>query len=175
MKNSFAFLLFSILVSSLTGCSDPERGLTGLTEEQRRKIQSDVINRFHAMLKYSEAGELENILSHFDPSGPGIYIDGVTRYASLDEMMLNYRATWKVARQDYGIPDTKVFVLSPVYVLISSSSTLTTTNKDGTAFQPRPWSLSTLWVLKDGQWLIHSFHQNSGELKPMEVEAAPPD
>lgn len=174
MKNAFAFLLFSILVSSLTGCSDHERELTGLTEEQRRKIQSDVINRFHAMIKYSEAGELENILSHFDPASPGIYIDGVTRYASLDEMMLNYRATWKVARQDYGIPDTKVFVLSPVYVLISSSSTLTTTSRDGTAFQPRQWSLSTLWVLKDGQWLIHSFHQNSGELKPVEVEEVPP-
>jgi len=169
MKNSFAFFLFSILVSSLTGCSDPDLALTGLTEDQRKKIHSDVINRFHAMIKYAEAGDLENILGHFDPSGPGIYIDGTTRYTSLDEMMLNYRAIWKVTKQDYGIPDTKVFVLSPTYVLISSSSMISTTNREGTVFQPRTWSLSTLWVLKDGQWVIHSFHQNAGELKPVEV------
>ncbi|MEX1241742.1 MAG: hypothetical protein WEB30_18615 [Cyclobacteriaceae bacterium] len=174
MKNSFAFFLFSVLVSTLTGCSDPEQEITGLTEEQRRKMQSDVINRFHAVIKYSEAGELENVLDHFDPSAPGIYIDGLTRYASLDDMILNYRATWKIAKQDYGIPETKIFVLSPVYVLVTSSSTITTTNRDGTAFQPRLWSLSTLWILKDGQWLIHSFHQNSGELKPVEVDVVPP-
>lgn len=169
MKNSFAFLLFSILVSSLTGCSDPDLALTGLTEDQRKKIHSEVINRYHAMIKYSEAGDLENILSHFEPSGPGIYIDGNTRYSTLDDMFVNLRATWKVTKQDYGVPDTKVFVLSPVYVLISSSSTLNTTHRDGTVYQPRTWSLSTLWVLKDGQWLIHSFHQNSDELKAVEV------
>ena len=174
MKSSFAFLLFSILVSNLTGCSDTELEMAGVTEPQRRRIQSDVINRYHAVIKYSEAGELENMLTYFDPEGPGIYIDGTTRYTSLDDMMVNSRATWKVAKQDYGIPVTMTFVLSPVYVLVNSSSTLTTTYRDGTAFEPRPWSLSTLWLLKDGQWLIHSFHQNSGEMKKVEVEAPPP-
>ena len=168
MKNPFSFFLFSLLVS-LTGCTDKGQDVSGLTEEELKQIRSDVINRFHAMIKYSEAGELENVLSHFDPGGPGIYIDGPVRYASLDEMFLNLRATWKVRKQDYGIPDTRVFVLSRAYVLVSSSSTLNTTHVDGTVFQPRPWSLSTLWIQQDGQWVIHSFHQSSGELRPVEV------
>lgn len=169
MKNSFAFFLFSLLVSVVTGCGDADQEATGLTEEQRKQIESDVINRFHAMIKYTEAGELENILEHFDPSGPGIYIEGTTRYTSLEEMLVHLRATWKIKTQDYGVPDTKVFVLSPTFTLVSASSTINTTNRDGTVFQPRQWTLSTLWLLRDGQWLIHSFHQASGEMKPVEV------
>jgi hypothetical protein len=86
----------------------------------------------------------------------------------LQEMVVHYRATWQVARQDYGVPDTKIHVLSPTHVLLTSTSTLNTTRRDGVIFQPRPWAVSTLWVLKEGEWFIHSFHQFEGDLKPVE-------
>lgn len=168
MKISFRVLCFALL-SLLMGCSESGSEGSAINEQQRKDIESAVINRFHAMIKYSEAGELENVLGHFDASGPGTYIDGSTRYLSLEDMFVNYRATWKVQKQDYGAPDTKVFVLSPDYVMITSSATINTTHRDGVVFQPRPWSLTTLWIFKDGEWMIHSFHQSGGELKPVEV------
>lgn len=110
------------------------------------------------------------MLTHFDASGPGTYIDNGTQYTSLQDMMDNYRATWKIKKQDYGVPETKVHVLSPDFVLVTSSATLNTTSREGITFQPRPWSVSTLWTLKEGEWLIHSFHQHGGDLKPVELE-----
>lgn len=163
----YFFLVAGIV---LAGCSDSAPDASGLSEAQRKEIHSAVVNRFHAMIKYAEAGELDKILSHFDQSGPGTYIDGPTRYNNFEDMAVNLRATWKVQKQDYGVPDTKIVILSPAYVLITSSTTLNTTNRDGTVFQPRAWYLSTLWMLKDGEWVIHSFHQSGGELKPVEVK-----
>mgnify|MGYP001298711453 CR=1 FL=1 len=159
-------LIFLLL--TLIRCSEYDSSTAQVPESLRKQIESDVINRFHAMIKYAEAGELENILKHFDPEGPGSYIDGPTRFASLQEMVVHYRATWQVARQDYGVPDTKIHVLSPTHVLLTSTSTLNTTRRDGVIFQPRPWAVSTLWVLKEGEWFIHSFHQFEGDLKPVE-------
>jgi len=137
-------------------------------ELQRKEIESSVINRFHEMIKYAEAGELENMLMYFEPSGPGSYIDRGTRYASLQDMIDNLRATWRIRKQDYGVPVTNLYVLSTDYVLVTSSSTLQTTTRDGIVYQPRSWSVSILWMLKDGEWMIHSFHQFDGDLKPVE-------
>lgn len=155
---------------TLAGCSDSSDRIGNVSDNERKQIHSDVINRFNAMIKYSEAGELENVLMHFDPSGAGTYIDNGVQYSSLDDMFVNYRATWKIQKQDYGIPLTKVYVLSRESALITSSATLSTTQRDGVVFKPRPWSVSTLWTLKDGEWFIHSFHQHSGDLKPVEEE-----
>lgn len=166
----FLFLTFAVLAVSLINCSDPGPGASPVSENQQKEIESAVINRFNAMIKYAEAGELENILMHFEPSGPGTYIDRGTPYTSLQDMMDNYRATWKVQKQDYGIPTTKVYVLSSEYALVTSSSVLNTTNREGVIFQPRPWSVSTLWMLQDGEWFIHSFHQFEGDEKPVEQE-----
>lgn len=161
----FVFLL-------LIQCSKSDGDAGMLRENERTQIHSAVINRFNAMMKYSEAGELENILMHFDTSGPGSYIDNGTQYRSLQDMMDNYRATWKIEKQDYGVPATKVYVLAPDFALVTSSATLNTTSRDGITFQPRLWSVSTLWTFKEDQWVIHSFHQYSGDLKPVEPEAA---
>jgi hypothetical protein len=60
-------------------------------------------------------------------------------------------------------------VLSTNAVLVTSSSTLNTTNREGVTYQPRPWSVTTLWTFNDGEWRIHSFQQFEGELKPVEV------
>ena len=169
MKYLFC-LFFSAYCLLLTSCSGPGDHPAPVSEEQRKEIESAVINRFNAMIMYAEAGELENILMHFEPSGPGSYIEGGTRYAALQDMMLNHRATWKVRKQDYGIPVTKVHVLSPDYALVTSSSTLNTTTRENVVFQPRPWSVTTLWMLKDGQWFIHSFHQYEGEAKPVDQD-----
>ena len=168
MKGFITVISLAALVS-LAACSKGPNGNAHLTESEERVIKSSVINRFNAMIKYSEAGELENVLMHFDPAGGGSYIDRVTRYATLQDMIDNYRATWKIKSQDYGIPHTEVHVLSREFVLVTSSSTLNTTNRDGVTFQPRPWTITTLWTLKDGEWLIHSFDQFDGELAPVEA------
>jgi hypothetical protein len=167
-----AYLLSVIAFVSCTGGDDQ---IPGLTAQQRKKIESDVTNRFNAMIKYSEAGELENVLSHFVPSGPGTYIDEGTRHASLEEMLGLYRATWRVRSQDYGTPDTRVYVLSPAFAVVTSSSTLTTVNREGVEFEPRPWTITTLWTLNEGEWQIHSFQQFSGPAKPVEQEEKDPD
>ncbi len=164
MKNRVLILLASLLLIS---CQS-DTGDKVLPESQRKEMESAVINRFHAMIKYAEAGELENILMYFEPSGPGSYIDRSTRYASLQDMMDNLRATWRIRKQDYGVPVTNLYVLSADYVLVTSSSLLQTTTRDGIVYQPRPWSVSMLWLLKDGEWMIHSFHQSDGELKPVD-------
>lgn len=164
------YLTFSFVALTFINCSDDSSSASPVSENQRKEIESAVINRFNAMIKYAEAGELENILMHFEPSGPGSYIDRGSGYTSLQDMMDNYRATWKVQKQDYGIPITKVYVLSSQYALVTSSSVLNTTNRDGVIFQPRPWSLSTLWMLQDGEWFIHSFHQFEGDAEPVEQE-----
>lgn len=166
MKISFWILC---LAGLLVSCSESVSERSDAGEQQRKEIESAVINRFHAMIKYSEAGDLENVLAHFDSSGAGTYIDGPTRYMSLEDLAVNYRAAWKIRKQDYGVPDTKVLVLSSDHVLITSSSTLATTNIDGVEFEPRPWSLTTLWSRKDGEWFIYSFHQYTGELKAVEA------
>ena len=166
--------IFSCLTVSLflllVRCSKSAGEAGQLPEDRRKQIHSAVINRFNAWIKYSEAGELENMLTHFDASGPGTYIDNGAQYVSLQDMMDNYRATWKIKKQDYGVPATKVHVLSPDFALVTSSATLNTTSREGITFQPRPWSLSTLWTMKEGEWLIHSFHQHAGDLKPVELE-----
>ncbi len=160
--------VFTLLV--LARCSKSSGGAGHLSEEQRKQIHSAVINRFNAMIKYSEAGELENMLMHFDGSRPGTYIVNGTPYPSLEDMMDHYRATWRIQKQDYGIPVTQVFVLSPDFALVTSSASLNTTNRGGITFQPRPWSVSTLWTFKEDEWLIHSFHQHAGDLKPVEQD-----
>lgn len=168
MKLVFSLTCLAVLM--LASCSPAQESAEEIPESERKEITSAVINRFNAMIKYSEAGELENVLKHFDPSGPGSYIERGSRYASLQDMIDNYRATWKVKSQDYGVPDTKVYVLSRNFALVTSSSTLTTTTRDGVAFLPRPWAISTLWTFKEGQWLIHSVHQFDGEMKAPEEE-----
>lgn len=162
-----AFFLLSTLTS--IRCTESSNTM----EDQHPQIHSAVINRFNAMIKYAEAGELENVLMHFDASGPGTYIENGVPYTTLEDMLVHYRATWKIQKQDYGVPLTKVYVLSPESAFVISSATLNTTHRDGVIFQPRPWSLSTLWTLKDGEWFIHTFHQYAGELKPVEQEAPP--
>ena len=152
----------------LSACWDSNQEVSSLPEKQRKEIESAVINRFNAMMKYSEAGEVENVLMHFDPAGPGSYIDGGVRYNTLQDLVDTWRATWKVRKQDYGLPVTRLYVLSANAVLVTSSSTLNTTNRDGIVYQPRPWSVTTLWTLNDGEWRIHSFQQFEGDLKPVE-------
>lgn len=134
-----------------------------MEETERAEIQSAVMNRFNEMIKYAEAGDLENLLTYFDPSSPGSYIDGAVRYATFEEMAGAWRASWRVGKQDFGIPDTRILILSSRFVLVTSVSTLTTVNKDGVAFQPRPWSVTTLWQLTEGRWQVHSCHQFAGE------------
>lgn len=163
------FTLFAFLLSLLVaGCSSSGDDISNLGEGQQREIRSAVINRFNAMMKYAEAGELENVLMHFDSAGPGSYIDGGTRFQTLQEMVDYYRANWRVEKQDFGIPDTKMFVLSPGMVLVSATATLHTTLRGGIQYQPRPWSVTTLWKWSNDQWQIHSWHQFSGEPKPVE-------
>lgn len=172
MKKQFALTIVPIcFLAVVVACSNSSEEGANISDTERQQIQSDVINRFNAMMKYAEAGELENVLMHFDPSGDGTYIDNGAQYSSLDDMFVNYRATWKIQKQDYGVPLTKVYVLSRESALITSSTTLSTTHRDGVVFQPRPWSVSTLWTLRDGEWFIHSFHQYAGDLKPVEQEA----
>ena len=171
MKNKHLKLLFTFLaIVFLTQCSKDTPDTAGLNEQQRKKIESSVINRFNAMIKYAEAGELENILIHFDSAGPGSYIDQGTRYATFQDLVDNYRATWKIRNQDFGIPDTRLSILSPQFVSVSSTSVIQTTTTEGINFLPRQWSISTIWILKDGQWQIHSFHQFSGEAIPEEAK-----
>lgn len=168
MPHFVSFFVVLMMILLLSSCSRNEQPGSQVTESESKEIHSDVINRFHAMIKYSEAGELENVLSHFDPAGPGSYIDDGTRYPLFEDMAVHYRATWKVSKQDYGVPDTRVYVLSSRAALVVSSTTLSTTHRDGVSFQPRPWSASILWQKNDDQWLIHSFHQYSGALVPIE-------
>ncbi|MEX2232545.1 MAG: hypothetical protein WD824_10315 [Cyclobacteriaceae bacterium] len=156
---------FSML---LLCCSQTEEDITNLTTGELNEIRSAVINRFNAMIKYAEAGELENILSHFDASGNGSHIDGGTRYATFQDMVDSFRANWKIKNQDYGIPDTKMFVLSPIFVTVTSTSIINTTSREGIVYKPRPWSVTTLWMLKDGEWKIHSFHQFTADPVPVE-------
>ena len=163
MRNLYLLLIVFVL----SGCGSNDTS-DAVPEPQRKQIESAVINRFHEMIKYSEAGELENVLKYFEPSGPGSYIDRGTRHASLQDMIDNLRATWRIRKQDYGVPVTKLYVISPVYVLLTSTSTLNTTSRDGVVFQPRPWSVSILWMIKDGAWVIHSFQQFDGDMKPVE-------
>jgi hypothetical protein len=82
-----------------------------------------------------------------------------------------WRATWQVQKQDYGVPDTKVVILSPSLAMVSANSTLNTTNKYDVVFRPRPWSVTTLWQCAEGQWRIHSLHQYSGELVRVNPDA----
>ncbi|HEX8039475.1 MAG TPA: DUF4440 domain-containing protein [Chryseosolibacter sp.] len=147
----------------LACCSPSVRDASSMEEGERMEIQSAVINRFNEMLKYAEAGDLESLLKYFDRSSDGSYIDGATRYATFDEMAGAWRATWKVAKQDFGVPDTKVLILSSEFVLVTAVSSLTTINRDGAVFRPRLWSITTLWQLKGGQWQVHSCHQFTGE------------
>lgn len=172
MEKAFCSVIAFLISLCLMGCSDSGPDIPGVSEKHRKEIESAVINRFNAMMKYSEAGELENVLMHFNPSGPGSYIDNGTQYPSLQDMIDNYRAVWKVKKQDYGTPLTKVYVLSRDFVLVTSSSTLNTVSRDGVTFQPRPWSVSTLWNFTDKQWLIHSFHQYAADPRPVEEPAA---
>jgi hypothetical protein len=167
MHRSNQVLVLFCLLFLLASCSaDP----SSLSDQQRKQIQSNVINRFNAMIKYAEAGELENVLLYFDDASPGSYIDGGTRYQTLTDMMVDFRATWKIKIQDYGVPDTKIHILSPEFVAITATSILRTTHRDGVTFQPRQWALTTLWVCKDGDWLIHSFHQFSADPKPQQTK-----
>jgi len=143
---------------------------SGLSSRERKEIESAVINRYNAMIKYAEAGDLESIFSHFDPAETGSLIEGGTRFPTLQDMMDNFRPTWKIKSQDYGIPDTKIFVLSPKFVYVSSTSIVRSTTREGINFRPRPWSVSTIWTLKDGEWFIHSFHQFAADPVPEEAE-----
>lgn len=144
--------------------------MAGLSDPELKEIQSAVINRFNAMIKYAEAGELENMLQYFDPSGPGSYIDGGKRFATLDDMLVEYRAGWKVKSQDYGIPETKMYVLSRKFVSVTSTAVIQTTNREGVVFRPRPWAVSTLWMRNNGEWQIHSFHQYAADPVPVDAE-----
>jgi hypothetical protein len=159
--------LFAIALI-LWSCSRRDEEVSNLPEGELKEIKSAVINRFNAMIKYSEAGELENVLSHFDPDAQGSYLDGGVRYPTFQDMLDNYRATWKIRKQDYGIPDTRMYVLSPRIVYVTSSSTLNTTSREGVVFKPRPWTISTLWTRSDGEWRIHSFHQFAPDPVPVE-------
>ncbi len=155
--------LFLIVGFAFVGCAHSVQNASSMEESEKKEIQSAVINRFNEMIKYAEAGDIENLLTYFDPSAGGSYIDGATRYATFQEMADSYRASWKVLKQDFGIPDTRLLILSSDFVLITSTSTLNTANTDGIVFRPRPWSITTLWQLKAGQWQIHSYHQFTGE------------
>ena len=166
MKPALTTLLFFLLA-----CSSCSTDVDSDAPSSEGQIRSDVINRFHGMIKYAEAGELENFLSYFDPAGPGSYVDGNHRYTSFDEMAGEWRATWKVLKQDFGEPVTDVQILSDRFVLIVSSSAVATRHRDGVSFQPRPWSVSILWHKRDGEWLIHSFHQASGALVAIEEKS----
>ena len=169
MKNFFHLSLAILAILSVS-CSEADRHPSDLPEPQRKRIESAVINRFNALTKYAEAGELENMLTYFDASGPGSYIDGSIRYASFQDMVDSYRASWRVRKQDYGIPETRIYVLSPDFALVTSTATVQTTSRDGIEFQPRPSAVSTLWRLTDGQWLIHSFQQFLPAPVPVEVK-----
>src|SRR5688572_3126229 len=120
--SSGSHFAFPIAALFFVCCGDNAQDASGLNARQRKEIESAVINRFNAVIKYAEAGDLENIFSHFDPSGTGSLIDGGTRFPTLQDMMDSFRPTWKVKSQDYGIPDTKIIVLSPSYVYVSSTS-----------------------------------------------------
>lgn len=165
----YLFHLFACLM--FQDCSNPPEERSRISENETKEITSAVINRFNEMIKYSEAGELENVLKYFDAEADGSYIDGGTRYASFQEMADSYRAGWKVLKQDYGIPDTKVVVLSSEFALVTATSVLNTTHSGTVVFRPRPWSITTLWHRKGDQWLVHSLHQFSGDLVPLEPEA----
>lgn len=170
MKKLSRLSFAAYILLTLTACSSDDADLAGVSDHELKEIQSAVINRFNAMIKYSEAGELENMLQYFDPSGPGSYIDGGKRFATFQDMLDEYRATWKVRGQDYGVPETKMYVLSRKFVSVTSTAMVQTTNVEGVVFRPRPWSVSTLWMRTNkGEWEIHSFHQYAADLVPVDA------
>jgi hypothetical protein len=172
MKKTFRLSLTASIFLILTACVSDEADIADISDPELKEIQSAVINRFNAMIKYAEAGELENMLQYFDPSGPGSYIDGGKRFPTFQDMVDEYRATWQIKKQDYGIPETKMSVLSRKFVSITSTAVVQTTSREGIVFRPRPWSVSTLWIRNDDdEWQVHSFHQYAADPVPADASS----
>ena len=163
----FLSLIFGFILLS---CSQPAQDASRLDDNRIKEIESAVLKKFDELVTHAEAGDIEKVFSMFDQSGQGNYIDGPWRYRSFQDLLDNYRANWDVVNQDFGQPDVKVIVLSPNFALISSTSNVSSTSKSGKSYKPSPWSMSSIWILKDGQWQIHSFHQFSSERRPEDVK-----
>ena len=158
-KFSFRFLTF-LLGFFLVSCSN-HKDAAKLDDKTINEIETAISQRFDELIRYASTGDINNALMMFDQSGAGSYIDGYTRYKSLQDVLDTYRANWTVAKQDFGNLATKVIVLSPEFALASSTSNVSWTDTSGISYKPREWSFTSIWVLKDGKWQIHSYHQQT--------------
>ncbi len=163
----FLTLIFGFI---LVSCSQPVQDTSKLDDQRIKEIESEVMKKFNELVMYAEAGDLEKALTLFDHSGQGSYIDGPRLYKSFQEVLYSYRANWDFVKQDFGNPETKIIVLSPSIALVSSASNVSSVNKSGISFKPSPWSMSSIWILKDGKWQIHSYHQFISEGIPEDVK-----
>ena len=159
-----------ILGILLASCGDRVNNTPRPDNMNTKEIESAVSQRFNELKNYAETGHLDKIFAMYDQSASGSYIDGSLRYKSFKDLFDAYHANWKVSKQDFGNPETKVIVLSPDIALVSSTSKVVGTDSSGTSFDPMQWAITILFTRKDGIWQIHSFHQDASPVVPEEAK-----
>jgi hypothetical protein len=161
-------ILFSILISFFfTSCK--LKSDTGLTDQQKDDVRSEIALVIDQLVESTEAVDIEKTLQFFMDSPDFRYVVAgrVFDYASFSE---GGRQEWA------NIEVTKLNPKKTSYIIIDNKTVMVfwegsdyTKTKTNNQYMADPFTASMLFVNKDGIWKILSY-QTSGTSKRIENE-----
>ena len=152
-KVLISIVIICVILSS--GMKKPEKSI--LTEEQTAAIQKAVLKSHKEMIKAMEKLDVEKFFESIIDSGMGTIIqDGriMSYKESLDRTKKRAEGTKKIK---YEFSKEIVKVLSPETAIFIGKGKSTVTRDTGEVFNNN-FAVTSVFVLKDGQWKIVHGH-----------------
>lgn len=152
-------LIAIIGVILLAGMKQLEK--PGLTEEQIAAIQEAVIKKHSEIVKYAENLEVDKFYESIIDSGKGTIIqDGriLSREESLDMTKKGFEGIEKL-KYEFGQKSVKV-LSSEIAIFTGQGETIVTIDT-GETFDT-DFAVTSVFVLKDGEWkIVHGHHSTA--------------
>lgn len=148
-----------VLTSCLIAACNPSPAT--LTDSERAAITDSVSVVLDAFWNAWRQADYEAGMSYYLNSPQTIFTGSGVTLHGYDAMFEAFQPAFVgIAQQRMDIDDTNMIVLSPDAVHVSQSGVYSQTDTAGVSGPDIPFSFSTTWVLRDGEWKIITCHQS---------------
>jgi ketosteroid isomerase-like protein len=153
-------LAFSVFASAAVVISC-QPAPTQLTDAERSSITERIGTLLEAFWTDWRNADYDAGMSHYLDSPETVFTGSGVLIHGYDTLHDAFRPAFAaVSSQQFDLENTDIVVLAHDAVQVSQSGTYSQTDTAGVSGPTRPFSFSTTWVLRDGEWKIIACHQS---------------
>lgn len=151
--------LAALTVSALAACQPPSGTGGELTPEVRQVVEREVEAAHRALLTVAASADIDAILGSFERDG--LYVDAGVAHASYDAYTQFYRPGWSIGRMEITNISVRVAALDASNAVAYAHYGLKQFDADDEVVNDLNVPLFTVWTRRSGEWVPHSYHQDS--------------